>query len=78
MAATSGLPCLTTTRPDGLENVPRHQFRHRHHVQNGEDGIIQAAYDCMGTVDKTFVEFGVENGMECNTRLLREKHGWTG
>ena len=28
--------------------------------------------------DKFFVEFGVENGVECNTRILREKYMWDG
>ena len=46
--------------------------------QVGEDGIIQAAFQCMGTTSKYFVEFGVEDGSQCSTRLLRERHGWTG
>ena len=27
---------------------------------------------------KFFVEFGVEDGFECNTRILREKYKWDG
>ena len=46
--------------------------------QVGEDGIIAAAFECIGTADKYFVEFGVEDGSQCSTRLLREKGGWTG
>jgi len=49
--------------------------------QNGEDGItlklIELIYD--GNNDnKFYIEFGVENGMECNTRILRENYNWRG
>lgn len=46
--------------------------------QNGEDGIIEEIFDRIGTTNKCFVEFGVENGKECNTRYLLEKKGWSG
>jgi hypothetical protein len=46
--------------------------------QNDEDGIIQEIIHRLGpALPKTFVEFGVEDGVECNTlRLLHM--GWTG
>jgi hypothetical protein len=48
--------------------------------QNGEDGItmklIELIYD--NNENKFYVEFGVENGVECNTRILREKYKWNG
>lgn len=48
--------------------------------QNGEDGIIakliHLLYD--DTKNKYYVEFGVEDGRECNTRLLREVFDWKG
>ena len=46
--------------------------------QNGEDGIIEAIFDHIGTRSKYYVEFGTESGTECNTRLLRDKKNWSG
>ena len=45
--------------------------------QHDEDGIIQEIFRRIGTPARTFVEFGVETGVECNTaKLLIE--GWRG
>jgi hypothetical protein len=49
--------------------------------QNGEDGITMKLIDLIYGNDNTnkfYVEFGVENGMECNTRILRENYNWKG
>lgn len=49
--------------------------------QNGEDGIIIKLLELIYNNDnhhKFFVEFGVENGYECNTRILRENFNWNG
>ncbi len=45
--------------------------------QNDEDGIIEEIFNRIGTTDKFFVEFGVENGLECNSHYLLFK-GWRG
>jgi hypothetical protein len=53
--------------------------RHGYKVysQNEEDGMIAEILARIGPVPETFVEFGVENGLECNTlRLLMA--GWKG
>lgn len=47
------------------------------HSQNYEDGIISEIFNRIGTTSKTFVEFGVENGLECNTANLLYQ-GWSG
>jgi hypothetical protein len=45
--------------------------------QHDEDGVIQEIFRRIGTSGRTFVEIGVETGVECNTaKLLIE--GWRG
>ena len=46
--------------------------------QNGEDGVLVAILNMIGTTNKKYVEFGVENGEQCNSRILREKFNFTG
>ncbi|CAM4962162.1 unnamed protein product [Rotaria socialis] len=48
--------------------------------QNGEDGVLLWIFANIGTIHQPprFVEFGVENGKQCNTRFLREHLGWQG
>ena len=46
--------------------------------QNGEDGILLYIFSIIGTTSKTFIEFGVEDGKECNTANLSINHNWKG
>src|SRR5262249_3566280 len=63
---------------------PRHadrkrlvRYGYKVYSQNDEDGIIAEIFRRIGTTSRTFVEFGVETGVECNTaKLLVE--GWPG
>jgi hypothetical protein len=58
---------------------PKRLLRHGFKVysQHDEDGIIQEIFRRIGRSARTFVEFGVETGIECNTvKLLVE--GWRG
>jgi hypothetical protein len=51
----------------------------RVYSQCGEDGVLQNIYECIGTTNKTFVEFGAWDGQHLsNTANLRLNHGWTG
>jgi len=52
------------------------RFERRIYSQNGEDGIIEAIFKVIGTTNKFGVEFGVQTGLECNTRYLIERKGW--
>lgn len=53
----------------------------RHEVamysQNGEDGIIAEIFRRVGPGERIFVELGVDDGQENNTRFLLEQ-GWRG
>ena len=46
--------------------------------ESGEDGVLFALFNAFGVTDKYFVEFGAENGTQCNTRALREHAGFNG
>lgn len=46
--------------------------------QFGEDGIIQHILNNIEIKNKSFVEFGVENYTEANTRFLLEAYNWKG
>ena len=45
--------------------------------QSDEDGIIEEIFNRIGTTNKKFIEFGVENGLESNSHYLLLK-GWNG
>ena len=46
--------------------------------QFGEDGLIQHLIDRIQIKSKTFIEFGVEQYKEANTRFLLINNGWVG
>jgi hypothetical protein len=46
--------------------------------QWGDDGIIQFLINKIAIPNKTFIEFGVENYKESNTRFLLINNNWTG
>ena len=46
--------------------------------QNKEDGVTLSLINFLGIKNGTFVEFGVGDGSETNTRILREKYNWKG
>lgn len=46
--------------------------------QSGDDGIIQYLIHKINIPNKTFIEFGVENYVESNTRFLLRNDNWSG
>ena len=63
----------TPPESDGLPVL----FEKKKYSQNGEDGIIESIFKHIGTKNKMFVEIGVGDGTENNTRNLAEQ-GWKG
>jgi hypothetical protein len=53
------------------------RFEWSTYSQFGEDGIIAEIFNRIGTTNKYFIEFGVENGEESNTTNLLLQ-GWKG
>jgi hypothetical protein len=53
------------------------RYGFRSFSQNDEDGILQEIFRRVGTAGRTFVEFGVQEGLQNNTRLLLYQ-GWRG
>ena len=53
-------------------------YERRNYSQHGEDGILDAIFQAVGTTNRYYVEFGVGDGSERNTRFLAERRGWRG
>lgn len=52
-------------------------YGYKVYSQNDEDGIIHEIFNRIGTINKSFVEFGVDRGIECNSHSLLLQ-GWKG
>jgi hypothetical protein len=56
--------------------INRHEFKV--YSQYAEDGILLYLFSLLGTTNKKFVEFGVNDGRECLTANLSINFGWSG
>lgn len=76
---TLGSQVALAVAADGRHADPLSLPRHHAQVysQNGEDGIIAEIFSRIGMRDRTFLEIGIEGGIQNNTRLLLEQ-GWSG
>lgn len=54
------------------------KYEKKVYSEHGEDGVLEKIFDLIGTKSKFYVEFGVQDGKECNTRYFREHHGFHG
>lgn len=61
-----------------VEPVPLNRVEARVYSQNGEDGILAWLLAEVGAPNRTFVEFGIGDGSECNTANLSRTFGWSG
>lgn len=80
-AQNMNLQKLRSLYPTGESPSQRTVFRNheaRVYSQNGEDGLLLYLFSKIGTTDQRFVEFGVEDGRECNTANLSINFGWNG
>ncbi len=59
-----------------LENILVSEFKV--FSQMGDDGIIQYLINNIAIPNETFIEFGVENYSESNTRFLLMNNNWSG
>lgn len=73
LAAILAKPNRARDRLRGLHEVEFCLFS-----QWGEDGIIDWLIDRLPGIPRTFIEFGVENYQESNTRLLLQLRNWRG
>lgn len=62
----------------GLSSSRLSDYEYRVFSQWGEDGIIQFLLNRIPIEQKTFVEFGVQDYQEANTRFLLMNNNWTG
>jgi hypothetical protein len=50
----------------------------QYYSQNGEDGLLLHLFTLLGAPQKNFIEFGIEDGVECNAANLAINFGWHG
>ncbi len=61
----------------GYQALLRHR-EFRVFSQNGEDGLLAFIFSEIGVTNRQFVEFGVDDGRECNCANLAIWFGWSG
>ena len=59
------------------DNKRLNKFEFQVFSQNGEDGIIEEIFNRIGSTNKYFIEFGVQDGLETNSTYLLLKN-WQG
>ena len=68
--------CSVSAIRKKMDTMILQKYAKKVYSQNGEDGItmklVELLYD--DPMNKNFVEFGVESGEECNTRIKNIKY----
>lgn len=72
----TGLILTSLNNKENFNEINEYEFQI--FSQFGDDGIIQYLINNIKNIERKFVEFGVENYEEANTRLLLEKDNWSG
>jgi hypothetical protein len=60
------------------ERTRLNRYEARVYSQNGEDGILAYLVSRIGAASRSFVEFGIGDGSECNSANLSLTFGWRG
>lgn len=76
--SSSAFAAISPANHMNESEVDLSSYEKKYWSQNGEDGVLLKIFEVIGAIDKYFVEFGTDNGTECNTRYLRQKCGWQG
>lgn len=71
-----GLYVIEQKKHTNVNNL--HEVEFKVFSQWGDDGIIQYLINKLNIPNKTFVEFGVANYTEANTRFLLMNNNWSG
>lgn len=72
------LGALLSKQQFGMQSNNINDYEFRIFSQFGDDGIIQYLIKNIDIKNETFVEFGVENYLESNTRFLMMNNNWSG
>ncbi|HEX4839278.1 MAG TPA: hypothetical protein VFU89_02410 [Rhabdochlamydiaceae bacterium] len=70
--------CGSSLYADRSDVIDLRDYEAKFYSEHGEDGVLEKIFEIIGPLSKIYVEFGVQDGTECNTRYLREKHGFHG
>jgi hypothetical protein len=73
----AALALIAATHPRRGDPLALRRHEAQTYSQNGEDGVVAEVFRRIGAEDRFFVEIGVEDGTQNNTRLLLEQ-GWRG
>lgn len=72
------LASLEARFPEHFQANPLAAAERRVFSQNGEDGVLAALFERLGSGRRRFVEFGIQEGREGNAVLLADMAGWSG
>lgn len=67
---------VVVAEPPLADAAPLLRFEAKRSSQNGEDGILRELFVRLGVGPRLVVEFGVEDGAECNAAQWIRDYGW--
>jgi hypothetical protein len=69
---------LLSNQQHSLKSIDLKDYEFKIYSQFGDDGIIQYLIKNISIENETFIEFGVENYSESNTKFLLMNNNWSG